>query len=187
MEGKNGYRLNCTIHTYEQMENAGITLQSGAYLYGCEGYFMRTLNGGWSYSWQGDKADICATQYNTILEALSNKFGKDQVIYEPGVTYKQGGLYWEENAPEIDKAVASAANADYIIACIGENSYCETPGNLTNLTLSKNQFDLVKALAKTGKPVILILNEGRPRILNEIEPLTKAVVNIMVSQCIVTA
>ena len=140
---------------------------------------MRTLNGGWSYSWQGDKADMCATQYNTILEALSNKFGKDQVIYEPGVTYKQGGLYWEENAPEIDKAVASAANADYIIACIGENSYCETPGNLTNLTLSKNQLDLVKALANTGKPVILILNEGRPRILNEIEPLTKAVVNIM--------
>jgi len=140
---------------------------------------MRTLNGGWSYSWQGDKADICATQYNTILEALSNKFGKDQVIYEPGVTYKQVGLYWEENAPEIDKAVASAANADYIIACIGENSYCETPGNLTNLTLSKNQLDLIKALAKTGKPVILILNEGRPRILNEIEPLTKAVVNIM--------
>ena len=140
---------------------------------------MRTLNGGWSYSWQGDKADICATQYNTILEALSNKFGKDQIIYEPGVTYKQGGLYWEENAPEIDKAVASAANADYIIACIGENSYCETPGNLTNLTLSKNQLSLVKALANTGKPVILILNEGRPRILNEIEPLTKAVVNIM--------
>jgi len=140
---------------------------------------MRTLNGGWSYSWQGDKADLCAANYNTILEALTNKLGKDQVIYEPGVTYKQNGLYWEENSPEIDKAVASAANVDYIIACIGENSYCETPGNLTNLSLSNNQLDLVKALANTGKPVILILNEGRPRIINEIEPLAKAVVNIM--------
>lgn len=140
---------------------------------------MRTLNGGWSYSWQGDKADECAQEYNTILESFTNKFGSSNIIYEPGVTYKQGGAYWEENTPEIDKAVAAAANADYIIACIGENSYCETPGNLTNLFLSKNQTDLVKALAATGKPVIMILNEGRPRIINEIEPLAKAVINIM--------
>lgn len=140
---------------------------------------MRTLNGGWSYSWQGDKADEHATAYNTILEALSAKLGADRVVYEPGVTYKQGGSWWEENAPEIEKAVAAAAGVDCIVACIGENSYCETPGNLTNLFLSQNQIDLVKALADTGKPVILILNEGRPRILSEIEPLAQAVVNIM--------
>lgn len=115
---------------------------------------MRCLNGGWSYSWQGDKADLCAGEYNTILEAFTNKFGADNIIYEAGVTYKEGGNWQDENAPEIEKAVAAAANADYIVACIGENSYCETPGNLTNLFLSRNQLDLVKALAKTGKPVI---------------------------------
>ena len=140
---------------------------------------MRCLNGGWSYSWQGDKADEHAGQYNTILEAFTNKFGADNIIYEAGVTYKQGGNWWEENAPEIEKAVAAAAGADYIVACIGENSYCETPGNLTNLFLSQNQLDLVKALAKTGKPVILVLNEGRPRLIADIEPLAKAVVNTM--------
>lgn len=140
---------------------------------------IRTLNGGWSYSWQGDKADQCGATYNTILEAFTNKFGAENIIYEAGVTYKEGGNWWEENQPEIEKAVAAASNADYIIACIGENSYCETPGNLTNLFLSANQINLVKALAATGKPIILILNEGRPRIIAEIEPLAKAVVNIM--------
>ena len=140
---------------------------------------MRTLNGGWSYSWQGDKADECAADYNTILEAFINKFGSENIIYEAGVTYKKGGNWWDENAPEIEKAVAAASGADYIIACIGENSYCETLGNLTNLFLSENQLKLVKELAKTGKPVILILNEGRPRLIADIEPLAKAVINIM--------
>lgn len=140
---------------------------------------MRTLNGGWSYSWQGDKADECAIGYNTILKSFANKLGVDHIVYEPGVTYKKEGSWWEENTPEIDRAVQAAANVDYIVACIGENSYCETPGNLTNLFLSQNQIDLVKALAKTGKPIILVLNEGRPRIISEIEPLAKAVVNIM--------
>lgn len=140
---------------------------------------MRTLNGGWSYSWQGDRADDFASQYNTIVEAFQNKYGADYVVYEPGVTYKKDGNWWEENTPEIDKAVKAAAEVDVIVACIGENSYCETPGNLTDLTLSNNQRDLVKALAKTGKPVILVLNEGRPRIIADIEPLAKAVVDIM--------
>ncbi len=140
---------------------------------------MRTLNGGWSYSWQGDKADACAGEYNTILEALTAKFGADNILYEAGVTYKQGGSWWEENEPAIDKAVALADQADCIVACIGENSYCETPGNLTDLTLSQHQRELVKRLAATGKPVILILNEGRPRLIAEIEPLAKAVVDIM--------
>ncbi len=140
---------------------------------------MRCLNGGWSYSWQGHIADRFATEHNTILEAMQQKLGKQNVIYEPGVTYKQDGNWWEENEPQIQKAVAAASQADYIIACIGENSYCETPGNLTNLFLSENQTNLVKALAKTGKPIVLILNEGRPRIVSQIEPLAKAVVNIM--------
>ncbi|MDH6343065.1 beta-glucosidase [Parabacteroides sp. PM6-13] len=140
---------------------------------------MRTLNGGWSYSWQGDKADECAADYNTILEAFIHKFGSENIIYEAGVTYKKGGNWWDENDPEIEKAVIAASDVDYIVACIGENSYCETPGNLTNLFLSENQLNLMKELAKTGKPIILILNQGRPRLIADIEPLAKAVVNIM--------
>ena len=142
---------------------------------------MRTLNGGWSYSWQGDKADLeqCGAPYNTILEAFSNKFGAENIIYEAGVTYKQGGNWWDENEPEIEKAVAAASGADVIVACIGENSYCETPGNLTDLMMSANQRNLVKALAQTGKPIIIVLNEGRPRIMADIEPLAKAVVHVM--------
>lgn len=137
---------------------------------------MRTLNGGWSLSWQGEKADLYAEQYNTILEAIRHKIGNDRVIYEPGVTYNMEGLYWEENEPEIRKAVAAAASAEYIILCLGENSYCETPGNLEDLYLSENQQALAKALAATGKPVILVLNEGRPRIISKIEPLMQAVI-----------
>lgn len=140
---------------------------------------MRCLNGGWSYSWQGHIADRYAADHNTIYEALRDEFGKDNVTLEQGVSYVPEGNYYEENPPEIEKAVEAAAGADVIIACIGENSYCETPGNLSDLRLSANQRDLVKALARTGKPVVLILNEGRPRIISDIEPLAEAVVNIL--------
>lgn len=140
---------------------------------------MRCLVGGWSYTWQGHLANQFTEQYNTILEAIQGKFGKGNIVYEPGLTYKEDGKYWEENAPEIEKAVAAAKDVDYIVACIGENSYCETPGNLSDLNLSANQKELVKALAKTGKPVVLVLNEGRPRIISDIEPLAAAVVDII--------
>ena len=141
---------------------------------------MRCLHGGWSYTWQGSKAEDLSEKYNTIYEALCNKYGKENIILEQGVTYNEDKAYYDENAPEIDKAVVAAAQADVIIACIGENSYTETPGNLTDLWLSENQRNLVKALAKTGKPVILILNEGRPRLIADIEPLAKAVVDILI-------
>ena len=140
---------------------------------------MRCLNGGWSYSWQGHLTDRFADKYNTIYEAICNKFGADHVRLEQGVTYKPEGAYMEENEPEIEKAVAAARNVDIIIACIGENSYCETPGNLSELAISANQSKLVKALAATRKPIILILNEGRPRIINELEPLADAVIDIL--------
>ncbi len=140
---------------------------------------MRCLNGGWSYSWQGHLTDKFAGKYNTIYESLSNKFGTENVRLEQGVTYKPEGSYTEENEPEIEKAVAAARNVDIIIACIGENSYCETPGNLSDLAISTNQSNLVKALAATGKPIILILNEGRPRIINDLEPLANGIVNIL--------
>ncbi len=141
---------------------------------------MRCLHGGWSYTWQGSKAEDLSEKYNTIYEALCNKYGKENIILEQGVTYNENGAYYDENAPEIDKAVAAAAKADMIIAIIGENSYTETPGNLTDLWLSENQRNLVKELAKTGKPIILVLNEGRPRLIADIEPLVKAVVDILI-------
>lgn len=142
---------------------------------------MRCLNGGWSYSWQGERADEFAQGYNTIYKALCNKFGIENVVYEPGVTYApaHNDNWWEENVPEIEKSVAAAEKADVIIVCVGENTYCETPGNLNDLNLSSQQKALVKALSATGKPIILILNEGRPRIIHEIEPMAKAVVHIM--------
>ena len=139
---------------------------------------MRCLDGGWSYSWQGSGNEDLTAQYNTIYEAFCNKFGADNIILEKGVSYNERGDYYMENRPEIDKAVAAAKKADVIVACIGENSYCETPGNLTDLWLSENQRNLVKALAATGKPVILVLNEGRPRLITDIEPLAKAVIDI---------
>ena len=141
---------------------------------------MRCLHGGWSYTWQGSKAEDLSEKYNTIYEALCNKYGKDNIILEQGVTYNEDAAYYVENAPQIDKAVAAAANADLIIAAIGENSYTETPGNLTDLWLSENQRNLVKELAKTGKSMILVLNEGRPRLIADIEPLAKAVVDILI-------
>ena len=141
---------------------------------------MRCLHGGWSYTWQGSKAEDLSEKYNTIYEALCNKYGKDNIILEQGVTYNEDAAYYVENAPQIDKAVAAAANAELIIAAIGENSYTETPGNLTDLWLSENQRNLVKELAKTGKPMILVLNEGRPRLIADIEPLAKAVVDILI-------
>jgi beta-glucosidase len=139
---------------------------------------MRSLNGGWSYAWQGSANGKFHDQYNTIYEALANVFGSNNVKLEQGVQFNEEGNWFDELAPEIDKAVAAAADVDVIVACVGENSYCETPGNLTDLTLSPNQLNLVKALAETGKPIILVLNEGRPRIISQIEPLAKAVVGV---------
>ena len=136
---------------------------------------LRALNGGWSYTWQG-AADDFVPQYNTVFEALRERFGK--VVFEPGVTYS-GGAWQSEDASGIGRAVAAARGVDVIVACVGENSYCETPGNMDDLNLSPNQKELVRRLAATGKPLILVLNEGRPRIIGDIEPLAAAVVDVM--------
>ena len=141
---------------------------------------MRCLDGGWSYTWQGHRADEFAGKYNTIYEAFCNEYGKENVILNQGVTYNEKGKYWEENEPQIQGAVAAAKDADVIVACIGENSYTETPGNLTDLWLSENQRNLVKELAKTGKPVVLVLNEGRPRLIADIEPLAQGIIDILI-------
>lgn len=166
------------------LKNEGniLPLQHGKkiFLTGPNANQMRCLDGGWSYTWQGHRADEFAGKYNTIYEAFCNEYGKENVILNQGVTYNEKGKYWEENEPQIQGAVAAAKDADVIVACIGENSYTETPGNLTDLWLSENQRNLVKALAQTGKPVILVLNEGRPRLIADIEPLAQGIVNILI-------
>lgn len=143
---------------------------------------MRSLNGGWTYTWQGQFTDMIADRHNTIFESLAERFGKENVTLEEGVKYldyQWGGNFGPEDASGISKAVDAAKNADIIVACVGETSYCETPGNINDLNLSENQVQLVKELSKTGKPIVLILNEGRPRLISEIEPLADAIVDIM--------
>ncbi|MDE6648865.1 MAG: glycoside hydrolase family 3 C-terminal domain-containing protein [Muribaculaceae bacterium] len=139
---------------------------------------MRPLNGGWSYTWQGSDDPKFHESYNTIYEALRLIYGDANVRLEKGMDYSTEKWEAEVNV-RIPEAVAAARNADVIIACVGENSYCETPGNTNDLHLSANQTALVKALAATGKPVVLVLNEGRPRIIRELEPLACAIIDVM--------
>lgn len=163
-------------------ENGALPLSAGKRILvtGPNANSMRSLNGGWSYTWQGSNLPIFHEQYNTIYEAMCNEFGAGNVILEEGMDYVEDFGQWEKEVNvRIDRAVAAAGRADVIVACIGENSYCETVGNLNELTLSENQRNLVKALAKTGKPIILVINGGRPRIIREIEPLASAVVDIL--------
>ena len=163
-------------------DNSILPLQKGKkiLLTGPNANQMRCLDGGWSYTWQGNRTDEFAGKHNTIYEALCNEYGKENIVLNQGVTYNEAGKYWEENEPQIAAAVEAAKNVDVVVACIGENSYTETPGNLTDLWLSENQRNLVKALATTGKPIILVLNEGRPRLIADIEPLAQGVVDILI-------
>ncbi|WP_206077573.1 glycoside hydrolase family 3 N-terminal domain-containing protein [Pontibacter sp. SGAir0037] len=137
---------------------------------------MRTLNGAWTYSWQGEKVDEFAGKYNTILEAVQKKAGAGNVTYVPGVSYKMDGKYFEEYADKMDEAVAAARNADVVVLCVGENTYTETPGNMSDLYLSDLQTELALKLAAAGKPVVLVLNEGRPRVISKFEDKVPAIV-----------
>ena len=139
---------------------------------------MRTLNGAWTYSWQGDLTDDFAGDYNTIFEAVRNNFGSNNVKYVPGVSYRKGGNYYDMDEISINKAVQEARRSDYIVLCLGENTYTEKPGDLNDLNIHKLQSKLALELSKTGKPIILILNLGRPRLISDIEPLMSAVVNV---------
>lgn len=174
---KLSYNAACEAITLLKNDNV-LPLPKGAKILvtGPNANSMRTLNGGWSYSWQGEKSDEFTQKYNTILEAIRSKFGAANVMYEPGVEYNMKGVYHEEIVGDVKAAVEKAGQADYIVACIGENSYTEKPGDLQDLYLSENQENMVKELAKTGKPVILILNEGRPRIISRIERMAKGVI-----------
>ncbi len=162
-------------------ENSLLPLRKGTRILvtGPNANSMRTLNGGWSYSWQGDRVEEFTQDYNTILEALRSEFGSSNVTYCPGVEYVSGGNWKDDRVVDLGAVTAAARRADVVVVCVGENTYCETPGNINDLNLSANQKNLVRAAAAAGKPVVLILNEGRPRIINDIEPLASAVVDIM--------
>ena len=136
---------------------------------------MRTLNGAWTYSWQGEKVEEFAAKYNTIVEALQNKVGTANVTYLPGVSYKMDGKYFEEFSDKMDETIAAAKNADVIVLCLGENTYTETPGNLSDLYISDLQTELAKKLAATGKTIVLVLNEGRPRVISKFEKNMSAI------------
>ncbi|MCQ2269569.1 MAG: glycoside hydrolase family 3 C-terminal domain-containing protein [Bacteroidaceae bacterium] len=163
-------------------ENNILPLQKGKKILvaGPNANSMRTLNGGWSYTWQGDGAgrEEFTGKYNTIYEALQNKFGKKNVTLVEGVRY-EGGNWQDEVADGIDAAVKAAAGVDYIVVCVGENTYAETTGNIADVNLSPNQKELVKALAATGKPVVMVLNEGRARTIYDIEPLVQGIVHTL--------
>ena len=139
---------------------------------------MRTLNGGWTYSWQGEKTEEFAGRYNTILEAVQKEIGAANVSYVPGVSYDPapGAKYYAEVPDRLDEAVAAAQRADVVVLCLGENNYTEKPGDLNDLYFSDLQTQLAQRLAATGKPVVLVLNEGRPRVISRFEPGMKAVV-----------
>jgi beta-glucosidase len=175
---KQSYDAACEAITLLKNTNDILPLKKNARILvtGPNANSMRVLNGGWSYSWQGNKVDEFLPNGFTILKSMKDRFGANNIIFSPGITYKMNGKYWEENEPAIQQAVDSAKNVDYIVLCLGENSYCETPGNLDDLDLSENQQKLTQALLKTGKPIILVLNEGRPRIISKIEPNISAVI-----------
>lgn len=137
---------------------------------------MRTLNGAWTYSWQGEKVEEFAAKYHTILKAIQNKAGQQNITYVPGVSYKMDGKYYEEYADRMDEALNAAKDVDVIVLCLGENTYTETPGNLNDLYISDLQTELAQKLAATGKTIILVLNEGRPRVISKFEPKMAAVV-----------
>ncbi|NRT13856.1 beta-glucosidase [Flavobacterium sp. 28A] len=131
---------------------------------------MKYLNGGWSYTWQGENSDTYAADKFTILEAFQNKIGKENVLYTPGADLEI------ENDAEIEKAVALAKQASKIVLCLGEKNYTETPGDISNIYMSDSQIKLALALAKLDKPIILILNEGRPRLISDFESKMNAVI-----------
>nr|WP_297169036.1 glycoside hydrolase family 3 N-terminal domain-containing protein [uncultured Dysgonomonas sp.] len=159
-------------------DNNILPLQKGAKILvsGPNAVSKRSLNGGWTFSWQGEKIDEFASEYNNLLDAITHTYGKENVSYVPGVSYTAATEYATEHKDRFDEAIEAAKNADYIILCSGENSYCEKPGDLDDLYLNDLQTELAKEFLKTGKKVILVLSEGRPRVISKISSQVDAIV-----------
>jgi beta-glucosidase len=128
---------------------------------------LSVLNSGWTYTWQGNEESLYPKEKKTILEAIQDKIGQENVIYFSGASY--------DSLINIDGVVNATKNVDAAIICIGEYAYCETPGNIHDLSLPKAQLDLVAKVQKTGLPVALVLVEGRPRIITPVVKESKAI------------
>ncbi|MEI6059514.1 MAG: glycoside hydrolase family 3 N-terminal domain-containing protein [Bacteroidota bacterium] len=128
---------------------------------------MRCLNGGWTYTWQGQLSDTYAEYKSTILEAIQAKIGGKNVLYAEGTRF--------DSLSDINNALQLAGQADYIVLCLGELSYTEQMGNIDDLYLPDAQVEFAKKLAATGKPVILVLTEGRPRIISKFADAMKGI------------
>ncbi|MDZ7269576.1 MAG: glycoside hydrolase family 3 C-terminal domain-containing protein [candidate division KSB1 bacterium] len=128
---------------------------------------LSVLNSGWTITWQGNEESLYPHEYHTILEALQEKFGRQNVTYVPGASY--------DKLIDVAAAVQAAQAAQAVVVCLGEEAYCESPGNITDLSLPRAQLELAQALQQTGKPVILVLVQGRPRLIREIEEKSAAI------------
>ncbi|MDR0732850.1 MAG: glycoside hydrolase family 3 C-terminal domain-containing protein [Dysgonamonadaceae bacterium] len=137
---------------------------------------MRPLNGGWTFSWQGEKADEFVTDERNLLQAIELKYGKENVKYIAGVSYNHAAAYDAEYKDRFDEAISAAQNADIVLLMLGENSYCEKPGDLNDLYLSDLQTDLAQKITEKGKPTILVLSEGRPRLISKFSHKVEAIV-----------
>lgn len=141
---------------------------------------LRGMNGGWTYTWQGNRTNELAEQmggYKTFQQALKERFGEQNVTYVEGVHWDEQDFDLDRMADDWGRIPSAARSADVVVCCVGENSYCETPGNINDLNLSENQKELVRVLAQAGKPIVLVLAEGRPRLLRDIEPLCTAIIH----------
>ena len=125
---------------------------------------ISALNGCWSYTWQGKDEKWYPADSKTILQTIIEKAGASNVITTTGKGFDDPKNF------DVNAITNAAANVDVIILCLGENAYAESPGNIRDLVLDANQIALAKAAAATGKPVILVLTEGRPRFITDIEP-----------------
>lgn len=174
---KASYAAASEAITLLKNENDILPLKKGSKILvtGPNAVSRRALNGGWTYSWQGEKVDEFLTT-NTILASLEGKFGKENVTHVPGVSYSDKTEYRSEYKNSFDEAIAAAKNVDYVILCLGENSYCEKPGDLDDLYLNDLQTELAQEILKTGKKVILVLSEGRPRVISKIASKLDAIV-----------
>ena len=129
---------------------------------------LSALNGGWSLTWQGDRESLYPSGKLTLKRAVEELNGK------PGTRYAAGATF--DAITDLSAAMQAAAEVDVIIAALGEKAYCETPGNIGDLTLDEAQRTLVNELAKTGKPIVTVLIQGRPRVLRNIVPQSRAIV-----------
>lgn len=141
-----------------------------------------SLNNGWTYVWQGSEESLYPKDRHTIRRAIEEKIGATNVTFVQGTSITRAAGTASNSTPtdqekevDIAAAVRAAQNVDVIVLALGEGSYCETPGNITDLTIGEPQIKLAEALKATGKPIVMVLVEGRPRIINRIADSASAI------------